>query len=223
MAAATTRSVERAQTSVGTGSSATPVTRRVRAAHLLRSTHLCIIPSTRAPVFPPSSSHPPSLPPTCTLPKDDDSGGDAEYYDYGHMSWDECHDTCSNAGKSMLCVENYATEEAIWNWMEDHGTGGEAWLGYHDVHDEGEWEWVDGCDSSFTNWNDGEPNDSGGNEDYAMNSRWGGWNDCGNHCGGTCICQTPPTPAGEHACVCGPSGGLGRFTPPPHTSWAHLC
>ena len=72
----------------------------------------------------------------------------------------------------------------------DHG-----WLGANDTATEGDWKWLGGpeadtlfyqgagnadgaaVDGLYNHWNQGEPNDWGGNEDYAIILKNGGWND----------------------------------------------
>ena len=41
------------------------------------------------------------------------------------------------------------------------------WMGYNDINNESTWEWIDGTTigNSYTNWNTGEPNNSGGSQD----------------------------------------------------------
>lgn len=50
------------------------------------------------------------------------------------------------------------------------------WLGASDAVSEGAWTWVTGEAWSWTNWNSGEPNNSG-NEDYVEMYTSGKWND----------------------------------------------
>jgi hypothetical protein len=62
---------------------------------------------------------------------------------------------------------------------------GTAWIGASDAAVEGVWRWVTGPESgsslSYSNWASGEPNNSGGNEDYCHMMTWttppGEWND----------------------------------------------
>lgn len=59
----------------------------------------------------------------------------------------------------------------------------EAFIGASDADQEGIFKWLDGPEAgdvlTYSNWNPGEPNDDGGNEDYVhfnfLSS--GGWND----------------------------------------------
>ncbi|XP_050186562.1 hepatic lectin-like [Myiozetetes cayanensis] len=70
------------------------------------------------------------------------------------------------------------------------------WIGLSDRNSEGIWEWIDGTDygSSFTFWKEGEPNDSGGNEDCAHLWLGGRWNDvhCNYECFFICEKKLPP-------------------------------
>lgn len=66
---------------------------------------------------------------------------------------------------------------------------GAGWMGASDSAVEGTWRWVTGPETgtalTYENWNDGEPNDSGGNEDCGqyLSGSSGEWNDlpCTGH------------------------------------------
>jgi hypothetical protein len=52
------------------------------------------------------------------------------------------------------------------------------WIGLNDIAVEGMFVWPDGTPATYTNWNEGEPNDAGGIEDCVeIGSATGGWND----------------------------------------------
>ena len=71
------------------------------------------------------------------------------------------------------------------------------WVGLNDLEEEGVWAWSDGSALDFEAWNDGEPNDSGG-EDCGHLSTWGdgGWNDIPCTDAFPQICQLPVEAAG---------------------------
>lgn len=55
-----------------------------------------------------------------------------------------------------------------------------AYFGYSDKSSEGNWKWVNGTSTAYTNWHSGEPNNQDGIEHYAMfyeNFQDGTWND----------------------------------------------
>lgn len=61
------------------------------------------------------------------------------------------------------------------------GVDRRIWIGFTDQTTEGTFEWSDGTPAKFTNWNGGEPNNSGGVEDYAeLLGSNGKWNDLNN-------------------------------------------
>ena len=62
----------------------------------------------------------------------------------------------------MLCIQDATQNSEVYQQAQ----GDNVWLGYSDSAQEGTWEWVDGCDSSYTNWNTGEPNDGSEGQDY---------------------------------------------------------
>ena len=63
----------------------------------------------------------------------------------------------------MLCIQDASQNAEVYSLAQGHQA---IWLGYTDAAQEGTWKWVDGCDSSYTKWNSGEPNNAGGVEDY---------------------------------------------------------
>ena len=67
-----------------------------------------------------------------------------------------------------------------------------VWMGFNDIGIEGTFAWTDGTDPAYTNWVDGEPNDSGG-EDCAQFAD-AGWNDLNCGAGLAFACEQLPVP-----------------------------
>jgi len=61
--------------------------------------------------------------------------------------------------KSRLVIINGPTDKSAW------------WLGGYDWANEGEWRWMSGQTFSYTNWHEGEPNDSGNEDCVSMSSQ----------------------------------------------------
>ena len=112
------------------------------------------------------------------------------------MSWFDCNAACTDAGWTMLCIQNAQQNNFIWG-----KTGVETWLGYSDKEIEGTWEWVNGCQSNYTNWGEGHQPKKDTQRDYAVlsptfYSSVKGWKDVSNTPNfeskyrPLCVCQT---------------------------------
>jgi hypothetical protein len=87
-----------------------------------------------------------------------------------YKTWDQCNAYCaaSYPGATMLCVNDAAENSWIvyqeLDWM---------WIGYTDMPPYGggkgtkQYGWVTGCSSTYTNWETGQPDNNGNNQDYA--------------------------------------------------------
>lgn len=92
--------------------------------------------------------------------------------------WNKCNKMAIKEGAYMVCISD--DEEQKW-LLKRFGGSKMYWIGLRDKREEGVWEWVDGKEAVYTNWYEGEPNDSYGDEDYAV-MNWkssGRWNDLG--------------------------------------------
>ena len=105
------------------------------------------------------------------------------YYEYVSTgaNWDTAR---ANAdGESYFGLQGYlaTSTSAPENALIDSIVPGSAWIGASDADVEGTWEWASGPEAGselvYDNWNAGEPNDSGGNEDSAHIQGLGVWND----------------------------------------------
>jgi len=94
----------------------------------------------------------------------------------GCTGWHDCEDEAMSFGGHLVTINN-ATEN---NWLvSTFGNSEYFWIGYSDENSEGNWYWISGETPTYTNWNTGEPSNSGDAEHYAL-INWhlpGLWND----------------------------------------------
>ena len=97
-----------------------------------------------------------------------------KYYDE-LKTWAEAKAACEAMG-GHLATSTSAEKN---NFLVKISGGAQVWLGATDEETEGTWKWVTGEDWDYTNWNTGEPNNSGGAEHYLQMSfgSSGKWND----------------------------------------------
>ena len=103
--------------------------------------------------------------------------GDHSYACYfGCESWEQARDYCYSVGGHLAVISSQEENDAVYAFIRycgyDHG-----YIGYSDVDQEGVWSWVDGDSSDYTNWTPGEPNAFTANENYAVITDNGFWND----------------------------------------------
>ncbi|RXL69481.1 C-type lectin domain-containing protein, partial [Citrobacter sp. AAK_AS5] len=77
-------------------------------------------------------------------------------------------------GGNMFCVTSKQENDSVAVPLTTKYPYSDIWIGlYQDITDplysepNGGWKWVDKSTLNYTNWNDGEPNNSG-NENYAV-------------------------------------------------------
>ena len=111
---------------------------------------------------------------------------DASVIDYnGHSyalfdigsSWEEAEAYCESVGGHLAVISTQEENDVIHAYAQSRGCDN-VYIGYSDASNEGNWEWVNGESSSFTNWNEDEPNAYTPDENYAVMSQNGCWNDC---------------------------------------------
>jgi len=99
--------------------------------------------------------------------------------------WETAEEAAVELGGHLVTINDANEQEWL---VSTFGGTTYYWIGYTDKEEEGEWKWISGEDSDYTNWASGEPNDSAKEgEDYAiMNWAWqsygsGKWNDLGKN------------------------------------------
>jgi glucose/arabinose dehydrogenase len=80
------------------------------------------------------------------------------------VTWEAAQAEAESLGGNLVTINDAAEEE----WIEDtFGTEDKYWIGLTDREVEGQFTWVNGEPLTYTNWAAGEPNDFGGNQDFA--------------------------------------------------------
>jgi len=97
------------------------------------------------------------------------------YEETPSLTWEEAHKYAQRFGAHLATVRSLAENK----WIDSTFGVKNKWIGINDREKEGEYVWSSGEKSSFTNWNNGEPNNYGGVEDYGHigENPDGKWND----------------------------------------------
>lgn len=91
----------------------------------------------------------------------------------------------ANAQGGHLVTINDSLEN---DWLATVFNDRQYWIGFTDWGSEGDWYWLSGESSTYTNWDTGQPDDGNGGEDSATFNHYsvhhpdpiGVWNDLGN-------------------------------------------
>ena len=92
--------------------------------------------------------------------------------------WNNAVELCSEMGGHLATVANANEQEFVRTLV--NGFGDTSWLGGSDYEEEGTWIWITGEEWNYTNWDPGEPNNQGGNQDYLCIYTNGRWDDGSN-------------------------------------------
>ncbi|XP_051627815.1 hepatic lectin-like [Manacus candei] len=115
--------------------------------------------------------------------------GKCYYFSLGRASWFRAKAQCEELGSHLAVIDSFAEQSFIMFRTRNE----RFWIGLTDRNSEGDWEWIDGTDykTTFTFWKEGEPNNSGNNEDCAHVWLAGKWNDV--YCTYECyfVCEKP--------------------------------
>jgi glucose/arabinose dehydrogenase len=94
----------------------------------------------------------------------------------GSKTWENAQAEAQSLGGNLVTINDAAEE----TWLKStFGSNQQFWIGFTDKDVEGQFKWVNGEATTYTNWAPGEPNNRGGNENYAV-MNWGStgkWND----------------------------------------------
>lgn len=121
--------------------------------------------------------------------------GNEFYYSLISQTWTAAQTTCQNNGGNLATVPDAATN----TFLNTHATAG-CFIGYTDQVTEGTFLWADGSPTTYTNWNAGEPNNSG-NEDYTtLQVPSATWNDINGTVTAPFILQLRPASSNSPQC-----------------------
>lgn len=103
------------------------------------------------------------------IPTDAKTYNGHSYYVYSDVcdTWEEAKEYCEALGGYLAVLNDEAENKAVFDIMKELGYDN-AYFGYTDSENEGNWKWVNNADSNYENWSDGEPNNEGEDENYAM-------------------------------------------------------
>ena len=112
-------------------------------------------------------------------------------------SFTECQsEICGPMGSTLACVrsedENNRIHELLSTENAKNGEMWGAWIGFHEGKAEGDWAWTSTCNSDYTRWHPGEPNDYCVDEDCTMMAPelWGRqWVDASCELDAYCLCE----------------------------------
>ncbi|MDC0116859.1 Ig-like domain-containing protein [Flavobacteriaceae bacterium] len=103
------------------------------------------------------------------------------YLSDNHQSYTSAKQIATDAGGYLTAIDSALENSFIRDQMQSAGYNWESvWIGFNDEETEGNFKWVNGSKSTYTNWQNGEPNNAG-NEDYTELMNNGYWNDLPNN------------------------------------------
>ncbi len=91
-----------------------------------------------------------------------------------NYNWSDANSLANNYGGHIVSISNASENEYV---RSNLPSGGSTWLAYSDATNEGTWEWTTGETDTYTQWENGEPNE-GTNGNYArLKGTNGNWTD----------------------------------------------
>jgi len=104
------------------------------------------------------------------------------------LPWPLAAAYCATLGGDLASIHSSEDNAAVDAMSTDRA----AWIGFTDVVSEGVWYWVDGSQTDFTAWADGEPNNTNGAEHCAaMRTEDPSWNDLPCDSAEAFVCRAP--------------------------------
>ena len=96
------------------------------------------------------------------------------YFTNSPSNWTTARSRCAVWGGDLATITN-RNEDVLLDLIAGVPTS-PIWIGYNDIETEGEFKWADGTNSSYTNWEIGQPDNYAGNEQctekFYINPKW---------------------------------------------------
>ncbi len=99
--------------------------------------------------------------------------GHQYYCSTSPATWTNAQSICEQNGGHLACIGSEGENAFLANIL----TIQSAYIGLHDVNQEGQFEWVCNEELGYTNWYPGQPNNYNGAQDYVEMLSDGTWND----------------------------------------------
>ena len=80
------------------------------------------------------------------------------YLTHTGIVWSDARQLCLASGGDLATFTSLEEYDLMYSTITSSPF---CWLGYNDIEKEGTWVWTDGNNSTFTNWDYGEPNSFG--------------------------------------------------------------
>ena len=110
------------------------------------------------------------------------------------LAWEEAVVACEETRPSYSLVTINDEPENLWLYEQIVLIAPNVrwWIGFNDREEEGDFQWLDGAEVTYTSWQNGEPNDSGG-EDCVELNRFDStnWNDVTCDAANYLVCEGP--------------------------------
>jgi hypothetical protein len=108
------------------------------------------------------------------------------------ISWTAAEAACVAWGGHLTSIHSDEENVFVQELAQEKCDKPSLWIGLSDHETEGTFVWSDGSAVDTEKWNPGEPNNAGGNEDFAEMKADGTWNDVGvNKAIGCFVCRKP--------------------------------
>ena len=97
------------------------------------------------------------------------------YYTSDNMlSWNEADELSSSFGGYLASISSMEENNFIYSFFGDN----HMWIGFTDSSEEGNWIWTDGSETTFTNWNNTQPDNAWLGQHHAIMLKFDGtWDD----------------------------------------------